>query len=72
MTELDVLLRLRRWRTRLERSGAPTREALARRVTVARSISEIEMLRREVERLEAERAQLPAVVASPLRLRVPR
>jgi phage host-nuclease inhibitor protein Gam len=54
------------------RSHNPCAEALARRETVARSISEIEMLRREVERLEAERAQLPAVVASPLRLRVPR
>jgi hypothetical protein len=66
-TQRDVLLRLQRWRTRLERSSTTDRETCQRRITVSRAAAEIERLRARVEELEAERARLEAVVTSPAR-----
>jgi hypothetical protein len=59
---LDILLRLQRWRTRLERNGADDREARARRETVVRAIDEIERLRGKVARLQHERQTLEQIV----------
>jgi transposase-like protein len=61
----DILLRLCRWRQRLERGGTGDREAKARRETVGRTISEIETLRRRVEKLQDERQTLEAIVLGP-------
>jgi hypothetical protein len=66
--QTDVLLRLHRWRCRLERGGVGDREAKARRETVGRAIDEIELLRRKVEKLQDERQTLEQIVLGPRRL----
>jgi hypothetical protein len=43
----DILLRLMRWRSRLERNHALDREAQVRLIIVARAVDEIATLRRD-------------------------
>jgi hypothetical protein len=58
----DVLLRLTRWRTKLERNHNMDRETAARLSTVARACDEISELRRRIDRLQTERETLHAVM----------
>jgi hypothetical protein len=59
----DVLLRLQRWRQRLEHNT--DREAAARLVTVARAIDEIATLRRHNDVLREKLGTLEAIVLAP-------
>jgi transposase-like protein len=58
----DVLLRLQRWRQRLEHNHSTDREAAARLTTVARAIDEIATLRRNNDVLRNKLETLERVV----------
>jgi transposase-like protein len=64
-TEIDILLRLLRWRQRLERNGISERETAARLTTVARAIDEIATLRRSNDILRHKLGTLEAIVLAP-------
>jgi hypothetical protein len=58
----DVLLRLMRWRQRLEHVRDTDREAPARLVTLARAVAEITELRKNNDILRNKLATLEAIV----------
>jgi transposase-like protein len=58
----DVLLRLQRWRQRLEHNHSTDREAAARLTRVARAIDEISTLRRNNDTLRNKLETLERIV----------